>query len=162
VTRPLNIGQAAQASGVSAKMIRHYEGVGLLPEAARSEAGYRQYTERDVRTLQFVRHARALGFSIDEIRDLLSLWQDRQRPSRLVRSLAQAHLDQIGAKLRELQAIQATLQHLVHCCHGDDRPECPIIDSLADPHDGPAVTPTAATRPTVAPARARPRSRRTG
>jgi MerR family copper efflux transcriptional regulator len=100
-----------------------------------------------------------LGFSIDEIRDLLSLWQDRQRPSRLVRSLAQAHLDQIGAKLRELQAIQTTLQHLVQCCHGDDRPECPIIDSLADAHDAQAVTPAAAMRSTAAAARRRSRAR---
>jgi Cu(I)-responsive transcriptional regulator len=127
----MNIGQAAQATGVSAKMIRHYESVGLLPPATRTEAGYRQYGDRDVSTLRFVRQSRDLGFSIDQIRDLLGLWQDRERPSRQVKALAQTHIDELDAKLRELQAMKATLEHLVHCCHGDDRPDCPIIDSLA-------------------------------
>ncbi len=127
----MNIGEAASASGVSAKMVRHYESVGLLPAVARTEAGYRQYQEREVRMLQFIRHGRELGFSIDEIRQLLSLWQNRRRPSRVVKALAQAHIDDLDAKLREIRAMKATLQHLVHCCAGDDRPECPIIDSLA-------------------------------
>jgi MerR family copper efflux transcriptional regulator len=130
---PMNIGQAATASGVSAKMIRHYESVGLFPEAARTEAGYRQYTEREVNTLRFVRHSRDLGFSIEQIRELLGLWQDRARPSRQVKALAQAHIAELDAKLRELQAMKETLQNLVHCCHGDDRPDCPIIDTLASP-----------------------------
>ena len=130
----MNIGQAAQATGVSAKMIRHYESVGLLPAATRTEAGYRQYGDRDLSVLRFVRQSRDLGFSIDQIRDLLSLWQDRARPSRQVKELAQAHIDELDAKLHDLQAMKATLAHLVQCCHGDDRPDCPIIDSLADEH----------------------------
>ena len=130
----LNIGQAAMASGVSAKMIRHYEEVGLLPAAQRTDSGYRQYGDADVQTLRFVRHSRDLRFSIEQIRELLGLWQNRTRPSRQVRALAQAHIEELDAKLRELQAMKASLEHLVHCCHGDDRPDCPIIDSLASPH----------------------------
>ena len=126
----MNIGEAAKASGVTAKMIRHYESVGLLPEAARTESGYRQYAQNEVSTLRFIRHSRDLGFSIEQIRELLSLWQNRRRPSRQVRALAQAHLQELDEKLRELQAMKASLEHLVECCHGDDRPECPIIESL--------------------------------
>ncbi|MEO6745276.1 MAG: Cu(I)-responsive transcriptional regulator [Caldimonas sp.] len=129
----MNIGQAAKAAGVSAKMVRHYESVGLFPEAARTEAGYRQYTDKDVGTLRFVRQARDLGFSIEQIRELLGLWQNQRRPSRQVKALAQAHIQELDEKLRELQAMKATLEHLVHCCHGDDRPDCPIIDNLAQP-----------------------------
>jgi Cu(I)-responsive transcriptional regulator len=132
----MNIGEAAKASGVSAKMIRHYESIGLLPEAARTESGYRQYGDKDVNTLRFIRHSRDLGFSLEQIRALLGLWQDRRRPSRQVKALAQAHIDELDAKLRELQAMKATLAHLVHCCHGDDRPDCPIIETL---EGGPAV-----------------------
>jgi MerR family copper efflux transcriptional regulator len=131
----MNIGEAASASGVSAKMIRHYESVGLLPEAARTDAGYRQYGERELNALRFVRHSRDLGFSIGQIRELLGLWQNRKRPSRQVKALAQAHIEELDAKLAELQAMKATLEHLVHCCHGDDRPDCPIIESLAQPHE---------------------------
>lgn len=127
----MNIGEAAKASGVSAKMIRHYEGVGLFPQAARTEAGYRQYTDKEVATLRFIRQSRDLGFSIEQIRELLGLWQNRRRPSRQVRVLAQAHIEELDAKLRELQTMKATLEHLVHCCHGDDRPDCPIIETLA-------------------------------
>lgn len=134
----MNIGQAAKASGVSAKMIRHYESVGLVPEAARTEAGYRQYTDRDVSTLRFIRQSRDLGFSIEQIRRLLGLWQDRQRPSRQVRALAQAHIEELDEKLQELHAMKATLAHLVRCCHGDERPDCPIIDTLADEAAAPA------------------------
>lgn len=128
----LNIGQAAAASGVSAKMIRHYEDVGMLPAAKRTESGYRQYGDADVQTLRFIRHSRDLGFSLTEIAELLSLWQNRRRSSRQVRELAQAHIKELDEKLKELQAMKATLEHLVHCCHGDDRPDCPIIESLAD------------------------------
>jgi MerR family copper efflux transcriptional regulator len=128
----MNIGEAAKASGVSAKMIRHYENVGLFPEAQRTESGYRQYSEKEVATLRFIRQSRDLGFSIEQIRELLDLWQNRRRPSRQVKALALAHLDELEAKLRELQGMKATLEHLVHCCAGDDRPDCPIIDQLAD------------------------------
>ena len=127
----MNIGEAAQASGVSAKMIRHYEAVGLIPAAARTDAGYRQYGDTDVHTLRFVRHARDLGFSIAEIGELVGLWHDRNRPSRQVKALAQAHILALEQKAQELLAMKATLEHLVHCCHGDDRPECPILETLA-------------------------------
>jgi MerR family copper efflux transcriptional regulator len=127
----MNIGEAAKATGVSAKMIRHYESVGLFPEAARSDGGYRLYGDKEVSTLRFIRQSRDLGFSLEQIRELLGLWWDRKRPSRQVKALAQAHLAELDAKLAELQAMKSTLQHLVHCCHGDDRPDCPIIDSLA-------------------------------
>ena len=130
MTMTMNIGDAAKASGVSAKMIRHYESVGLFPHAARTEAGYRRYGDKEIGTLRFIRHSRDLGFSIEQIRALLGLWQDRQRPSRQVKALAQAHLAELDAKLAELQAMKATLEHLVHCCHGDDRPDCPIIDTF--------------------------------
>lgn len=141
----MNIGQAATASGVSAKMIRHYEEVGLLPAAARTEAGYRQYGPAEVQSLRFVRHSRDLGFSIEQIRELLGLWYNRERPSRQVRALAQAHIEELDEKLGELQAMKATLEHLVHCCHGDDRPECPIIDVLAQGQLNPEPEPPAKT-----------------
>ena len=128
----LNIGETAKASGVSAKMIRHYEKVGLFTEALRTEAGYRQYTQQEVSTLQFIRQSRGLGFSIDQIRELLGLWQDKRRPSRQVKALAQAHLQELDAKLQELTAMKATLAHLVNHCHGDDRPDCPIVEGLAN------------------------------
>lgn len=128
----LNIGQAAAATGVSAKMIRHYESVGFLQEAVRTGAGYRQYADADLQTLRFIRHARDLGFSIATIAQLLSLWHDRARPSREVKALAQHHIGELDQKARELLQMKATLEHLVHRCQGNDRPECPIIDSLAD------------------------------
>lgn len=127
----MNIGEAAKASGVSAKMIRHYESVGLFPEATRTESGYRQYNDKDVNTLRFVRQSRDLGFSIAQIRELLGLWQNRRRPSRQVKALAQAHIQELDQKLQDLQTMKATLEHLVHCCHGDDRPDCPILETLA-------------------------------
>jgi len=131
-SRPMNIGEAARACGVSAKMIRHYESVGLFPEANRTEAGYRQYGDKEVHTLRFIRRSRDLGFSIEQIRELLGLWQNRRRPSRHVKALAQAHIEELEQKVQELVAMKETLQHLVHCCHGDDRPDCPIIEQLAD------------------------------
>ncbi len=134
----LNIGQASLRSGVSAKMIRHYEDVGLLPAARRTEAGYRQYSEADVQTLRFIRHSRDLGFSLAEIGQLVSLWQDQQRPSRQVKALAQAHLDELDRKLEELQAMKAALQHLVQSCHGNDRPDCPILEGLSGVSTGTA------------------------
>lgn len=131
----MNIGDAAKASGISTKMIRHYEGVQLLPPAQRTESGYRQYTENDVRSLQFIRRARDLGFSIDEIRDLLSLWQDRNRSSRQVKALAAVHLETLDKRLEELRAMKSALEHLVHCCQGNDRPDCPILETLAGSSD---------------------------
>ena len=128
----MNIGAAAKASGVSAKMIRHYEEVGLMPPAARTNSGYRQYDENDVHTLRFVRRSRDLGFSIREILELLGLWQNRRRPSRLVKELAQAHIQVLQQKVEELLAMKETLEHLAHCCQGDDRPECPILATLSE------------------------------
>ena len=127
----MNIGQAAKASGITAKMIRHYESVGLLPPATRSDTGYRQYGERDVHVLRFIRRARDLGFSIKDISGLLSLWHDRQRPSRQVKALAQAHMQQLQRKIDELQSMRQTLEKLVQCCQGDERPDCPILQDLA-------------------------------
>ena len=126
----MNIGQAAQASGVSAKMIRHYEAVGLVPAPNRTDSGYRQYTDNEVHTLHFIRRSRDLGFSIQQIGELVGLWQDRKRPSRQVKALAQAHIQELETKAQELLAMKAALEHLVHCCHGDDRPECPILQTL--------------------------------
>lgn len=127
----MNIGQAAKASGVSAKMVRHYESIGLIPPASRTDAGYRLYAARDIHTLQFVRHARDLGFSLAQIAELVGLWQDRARPSRQVKALAEAHIHALEQKANELLAMKATLEQLVHCCHGDDRPDCPILENLA-------------------------------
>ena len=141
--RSMNIGPAAKASGVSAKMIRHYERVGLFPQAARTDAGYRQYGEKDVHTLRFIRQSRDLGFSIEQIRELLNLWQNRRRPSRQVKALAEAHIQQLEQKAQELLSMKSTLELLAQRCHGDDRPQCPIIDTLADP-GGAAVTPLGA------------------
>lgn len=127
----MNIGDAAKQSGVSAKMVRHYESLGLLPSVPRTDAGYRQYGEREVHTLRFVRHARDLGFSMAEISELLKLWQNQRRSSASVKKIAQKHLADIDAKMAEMAAMRKTLQHLVHCCSGDDRPDCPILDELA-------------------------------
>lgn len=127
----MNIGEAARVSGVSAKMIRHYEATGLIPKAARSYSGYRHYHERDIHTLRFIRRARTAGFSTVQIKKLLSLWQDRQRPARKVKQLAAAHLAELQERISELESIARTLSQLMTHCHGDDRPECPILESLA-------------------------------
>ena len=127
----MNIGGAAAATGVSAKMIRHYEQVGLIPEPQRTEAGYRQYSAQGVHTLRFIRQARDLGFSIQQIGELVGLWQNRRRPSRQVKALAEAHIKELEQKAQDLLAMKATLEHLVQSCHGDDRPDCPILDTLA-------------------------------
>lgn len=127
----MNIGEAATESGVSARMIRHYESVGLLPAAARTSAGYRQYTPTDVHMLRFIRHSRELGFSIDQIHELLSLWQNRTRRSREVKALVRAHVQELNQKLDSLQAVKTALENLARCCRGDDRPDCPIIEALA-------------------------------
>ena len=127
----MNISQAADASAVSAKMIRHYESLGLLPKAPRTAAGYRQYDEALMHTLRFIRRARDLGFSIKEISALLGLWRNRRRASADVKRIALAHVDDLQRRIDEMQSMQRTLKHLAHCCHGDARPECPILDDLA-------------------------------
>lgn len=127
----MNIGQAAQASGVTAKMIRYYESIGLMPPSPRSEAGYRRYGEQDLHLLRFIRQARRLGFGIDQIRQLLALWQDRGRSSAQVKALAQSHVDELNQRIGELVAMRDTLSHLAVHCHGDDRPDCPILEGLA-------------------------------
>jgi Cu(I)-responsive transcriptional regulator len=133
--RPIsvNISQAALKSGVSAKMLRYYESVGLLETAARRANGYRDYGDDDVAMLQFVRRTRDLGFSLDEVGALLELWRDKRRPSREVRKLAEKHLTDIEARMAEMRAVARTLKQLVRACHGDDRPDCPILNDLAQP-----------------------------
>jgi MerR family copper efflux transcriptional regulator len=128
----MNIGDAARASGASAKMIRHYETLGLLKRTRRSLGGYRLYDETDIHTLRFIRRARDLGFSMADVTRLLGLWQDRRRASGAVRRIAQAHISDLDRRIAEMQALRGTLEHLVHHCHGDQRPECPILDDLAD------------------------------
>ena len=127
----LNIGQAAAASGVSAKMTRHYESLGLLPKVARSAAGYRRYDESSVHTLRFIGRARERGFSMKEIAELLALWRNRRRASADVKRIAQAHVADLQRRIDEMQAMQRTLKHLAQCCAGDARPDCPILDDLA-------------------------------
>ena len=129
--RPVNIGQAAQHSGVSPKMVRHYESLGLLARVGRSEGGYRLYTQADVHTLRFIKRARELGFSMPEIAELASLWQNRRRASAKVKRIAQKHAAALAERIDAMQAMQRTLAHLIHCCHGDERPDCPILDDLA-------------------------------
>lgn len=130
---PVAIGEAARLSGVSAKMVRHYEGLKLLPRVARTDSGYRQYSQADVHTLRFIKRARDLGFSMEEIGELVGLWQNRRRASANVRRVAQKHAQDLQQRITALQEMQRTLQHLIHCCHGDERPECPILEELARP-----------------------------
>jgi MerR family transcriptional regulator, copper efflux regulator len=131
----LNIGDAAKASGVSAKMIRHYESLGLLREAQRTTAGYRIYDDTDVHTLRFIRRARDLGFSMREVEQLLGLWRNRRRASGDVRKVAQQHIADLDRRIAELREMRHTLEHLVHHCRGDQRPDCPILDDLASATD---------------------------
>lgn len=126
-----NIGEAASRSGVSAKMIRHYESLRLLKKPKRTVAGYRVYDDTDIHTLQFIRRARDLGFSMKEVARLLALWQDRRRASAEVRKVAQAHIAELDHRIAEMQGMRRTLESLVEHCHGDARPECPILDDLA-------------------------------
>lgn len=127
----MNIGQTARASGVSAKTIRYYESTGLIPIANRTGNGYRSYTDRDVHTLRFIHRRRALGFSIEGIRRLLALWSDTNRSSAEVRALTLEHIDALHLKMAELKTMKQALQHLIAHCQGDDRPDCPIVDDLA-------------------------------
>ncbi|HWQ38182.1 MAG TPA: Cu(I)-responsive transcriptional regulator [Burkholderiales bacterium] len=127
----LNVGQAARLSGVSAKMIRHYESLGLLPKVRRTGSGYRQYSMNEVHTLRFIRRARGLGFGIAEIATLLGLWQNRRRASAEVKRRALAHAAELASRIAELSEMKRTLERLAAHCHGDDRPECPILDDLS-------------------------------
>ncbi|HEY8618388.1 Cu(I)-responsive transcriptional regulator [Phenylobacterium sp.] len=140
----MNIGQAARASGVTAKMIRYYDEIGLVRPSARTESNYREYDDRQINELKFIRRARSLGFSMEEITRLLSLWRDRGRPSREVKAIADKHIADLDARIAEMQAMAETLRHLSHCCAGDDRPDCPILADLTEgsaPSDPPAHRP---------------------
>ena len=128
---PLNIGEASARSGVSAKMIRHYETLGLLPTVLRTDAGYRQYGEKEVHTLSFIRRARDLGFSMAEIAELLKLWQNKRRASADVKRIALTHVADLERRIAEMTAMKQTLAHLAHCCQGNSRPDCPILTELA-------------------------------
>ena len=127
----MNIGQAAAASGVSAKMIRHYEESGLIRPARRTASNYRSYSSNDVHVLRFIKRARTLGFSVADIKPLLGLWQDKSRSSSAVKRIARGHIDELQRKIAELESMVRTLEHLEHHCHGDHRPECPILDELS-------------------------------
>ncbi|MGE0774852.1 MAG: Cu(I)-responsive transcriptional regulator [Sphingomonadaceae bacterium] len=128
----MNIGAAAKASGVSAKMIRYYEQTGLIPKAERTDSGYRDYSPSDVHMLRFIRRARDLGFPVAEINDLLSLWRDKSRQSADVKRIAQAHIAELRERIENLNQMAATLGTLVDCCAGDDRPDCPILADLEE------------------------------
>ncbi len=133
---PVNIGMASRMSGVTPKMIRHYETLGLLSGVGRTDSNYRQYSEADVHTLRFIKRSRELGFPIADIGELVSLWRNRRRASASVKRVAQKHAQELAQRIGAMQAMQRTLDHLIHCCQGDDRPDCPILDDLAGLHDG--------------------------
>jgi Cu(I)-responsive transcriptional regulator len=128
----MNIGEAAKVSGVNAKLIRHYESIGIIPKASRTESGYRTYTEPDVHILTFVKRARGLGFSMKEIKKLVGLWRNKSRASSEVKSLAMKHVEEMEQKVAELQEMVKTLKHLAKNCRGDMRPDCPILNELAN------------------------------
>ena len=129
----MHIGQASAQSGVSQRMIRHYETIGLIPKAARRDSGYRDYGDKDVHTLRFIRRARDLGFPIEEIGQLLALWHDRERTSANVKAVASARIEELRRKEREIREMRRSLEELAQNCHGDERPDCPILEDLA--HD---------------------------
>jgi len=131
----MNIGEVAKASGVSAKMIRYYEQTGLIPAANRRESGYRKYSASDVHMLRFIRRGRDLGFPMAEINELLGLWRDKSRQSADVKRIATAHMTELREKIDSLEQISNTLQTLIECCSGDDRPDCPILDDLENTAD---------------------------
>jgi Cu(I)-responsive transcriptional regulator len=130
----MNIGEAAKSSGVSAKMIRYYEETGLIPPAGRTGSGYRTYGPKEVQILRFVRRARDLGFPMEKVAELLALWRDRERASSDVKRLAEDQIAALEHRIREMEAMKETLAHLVHCCAGDTRPDCPILDDLGGLH----------------------------
>ncbi len=127
----MNIGQAAERSGVSAKMIRYYEQIGLISPPERTESNYRVYSADEVHVLRFIKRARTLGFSVEETATLLALWQDKSRASAEVKEIANSHIAALETKIAELEGMVKTLRHLAHCCRGDNRPHCPILDDLA-------------------------------
>jgi MerR family transcriptional regulator, copper efflux regulator len=127
----LDIGKAAAASGVSVKMVRHYEAIGLLRKVARTPSNYRIYGENEVHTLRFIKRARSLGFSMEQIKELLSLWQNKGRSSAAVKKVASGHIEELTKRIAEMQAMVSTLKHLSHNCRGDQRPDCPILEDLA-------------------------------
>jgi Cu(I)-responsive transcriptional regulator len=129
----MNIGEAAAAAELSAKMVRHYESIGLLPQVGRSASNYRLYGTNDVHTLRFIKRARKLGFSMADIKELLGLWRNKSRPSSAVKKIAGRHVAELKRKVAELQSMVQTLEHLAAHCHGDHRPECPILEDLAKP-----------------------------
>jgi MerR family gold-responsive transcriptional activator of gol and ges genes len=140
----MNIGEASRASGVSAKMIRYYEETGLIPPVGRTGSGYRTYGPKEVQMLRFIRRARDLGFPMEKVADLLALWRDQSRASADVKRLAEAQVAALEARIAEMQAMQATLTHLIHACAGDARPDCPILEDLGGAqgraaHPSPAV-----------------------
>lgn len=131
LTNGLTIGQAARASGVSAKMIRHYEKIGLIPKPHRTYSGYRTYGEKEIHIFRFIKQSRNLGFSMKQTAELLGLWQDRKRPSGKVKKLALDHIHELDERIQEMQAMKETLEHLAQYCRGDERPDCPILNQLA-------------------------------
>ena len=138
----MNIGQASKETGVSTKMIRYYESVGLIRPADRTDSNYRDFGDRDINELRFIRRARNLGFSVGEIGQLLALWRDRGRPSREGKAVAVKHVADLDAKIAEMQSMADTLRHLAHCCAGDERPDCPILTDLAGPSNAPRGAPS--------------------
>tara|TARA_B110001454_G_scaffold219192_1_gene251163 strand:- start:46849 stop:47259 length:411 start_codon:yes stop_codon:yes gene_type:complete len=132
MSKSVNIGEAAKISGVNAKLIRHYESIGIIPKASRSDAGYRTYSEPDVHILSFVKRSRNLGFSMKEIKKLVSLWRNKSRASSEVKNLAVKHIEEMEQKILELQEMVNTLKHLAKNCHGDHRPDCPILSDLGN------------------------------
>ena len=145
----MNIGEAATASGVSAKMIRYYESIDLISNVARTDAGYRVYSESDVHALRFIRRARDLGFSVNQMANLLALWGDRSRASADVKRIALEHVAELERKMREIRDMSRTLRHLAEHCQGDDRPHCPIIEDLSSGHDAGPTKPSKRRRPGV-------------
>ena len=154
-----NIGEAADATGVSAKMIRHYEEIGLITKVKRAESGYRKYSGNEIHELRFIRQARSLGFSTKQIDTLLKLWRDHRRPSAKVKQLALEHVRELEQKIEEMRAMKTTLEHLAKHCHGDERPDCPILEELASlnttPHDAHCHDKTATPRQTAGRRKAR-------
>lgn len=131
----MNIGKVSKASGVTAKMIRYYEQIGLIPAAGRNNSGYRSYSMNDIERLKFIKRSRELGFSVAEISDLLDLWNDRSRQSADVKNLAQGHIKRLEERIYDLQQMADTLKDLIECCAGDNKPDCPILEGLQEPHN---------------------------